>query len=405
MGVLRPVPVVAGGTGATDASNARTNLNTDVFTPGDAANWDPDPTTKPGALDQLAQRMASVEALGAGASDGAPAYSTASADAQPANLTGRVMDCTNSALVITLPATPSANHLVGAAKGAGATTNRCYVRPAGSGKIMAAQQLLSLGTAYEALQLQYIDSTIGWVLSRVGQAALTCPIPGIQFLMLPNATWTQSGGLVSSVKDHSGNGLNATESTNKPTYSGTGINSGPALVFNGTSTVLSTASPVISSSTSFWVAMTIIADTVDGNVRALVSQDSRVTGPHRTWLVSYNTTDTGFTVFDQSTGGNIRIAGSVLSTATKYTLVATYDGGSSDAGLNLYINNSAASSRATAGTFVAMDDFTEPTRLGASYGSGALERFFAGKMNFAAIGTGVPTAAEISALYTFGNSL
>jgi hypothetical protein len=74
-------------------------------------------------------------------------------------------DTTSAAFTITLPATPSANHVVNIADYAGtfATNNLTIGR--NSSKIMSLSEDMVISTNNISITLTYIDSTVGWKLT------------------------------------------------------------------------------------------------------------------------------------------------------------------------------------------------------------------------------------------------
>lgn len=338
---------------------------------------------------------------------GALVYTVATADVAMTATTGAALDCTTDALVATLPASPTASMLAGAMRYAG-TTSRSYVRPASTGKIIASQQLISLGTQGELVDFQWIDSTLGWAMSRAGAASLTCPIPsGTQFLMLPNATWSQLGGGVWNAKDHSGNAYDAYEGTNYPTYSATGINSGPALDFDGTNDVLAASTAVLNTTGSWFVAFTFIADDVT-TIQALLSKQDLSGSIENSMTIQLNAGVLyAYAIDEAAAGASIGKASSAVSIGVKYTVVVTYDGGSdTTTSLSMYLNDVEQATTSNSGVFASVTSAAGAFRLGHRIASGgAAERLYNGKMNWCIAGTGVPTAAQISDWYTFGNSL
>lgn len=345
-----------------------------------------------------------VSSGGTGGTTGiALAYTVATADVAMTATTGAALDCTSSALVTTLPPSPTASMLAGVMRYAGTAKNRSYVRPSSTGKLIASQQLISLANQGERTEFQWIDSTLGWGMSRVDAIELTCPIPsGTQFIMLPGATWTAN-----EAKDHSGNGYNATEATNPPTINPTGINSGPAWDADGTNDVLVANAAILNTTGTWFVAFTFIADDVT-TIQSIISKQDLSGSVENSMTIQLNGGALyAYAIDEASAGASIGKQSSAVSIGTKYTVVVTYDGGSdTTTSLLMYLNNVAQATTSNAGVFASVTSAAGAFRLFHRIAAGgAGERFYNGKLNWCIAGTGTPTAAQISAFYTFGNSL
>lgn len=348
------------------------------------------------AVGNISGSVGSAPTTGPG---GITSWSSSSVDATVTVSTGVAFNTSTYALVAKLP-TSTASTIYAVMK---TGTHRIYLYgPYGSSIHGIAGHLTALTlTAYDLAQLQYLDSgTLGLSVglgSRV--AAPACPVPGPVVVILPYATWVNSGGTVSSVKDHSGNGYNATQATAglQPTLAATGLNGGYSLDFDGVDNYMEFATGPLNSAGAFWIAFAFIADTVDASIRILIGKDSRVTGPHRHFHINYSTANLTFTVFDNTAGGNIARNATAPTAGVRYTCIATYDGATT---LRLYRDGVEGGSQIVTGTMNGVTDYSEPLRIGAAYGSGALERFHDGDIGGTIlIGSTIPSAGEIALIH------
>lgn len=89
-----------------------------------------------------------------------------------------------------------------------------------------------------------------------------------------------------------------------------------------------------------------------------------------------------------------------LADATRYLLVGTYDGGSAASGIRLYVDGvQVDDADDSSGTFVATENKTTPTRIGASEATdGTAGQFWGGSMTLVAITAKQLTADEVWAI-------
>jgi len=97
------------------------------------------------------------------------------------------------------------------------------------------------------------------------------------------------------------------------------------------------------------------------------------------WRLDTQNGEVEFLMYDQTNNGSIgRYYSTALSTDTWYNITGTYDGGSSESGIKIYLNGvQVDDTDTTSGTYVAMDDFSSALNIGAMTGP---DRFFHGNI-------------------------
>jgi hypothetical protein len=135
-------------------------------------------------------------------------------------------------------------------------------------------------------------------------------------------------------------------------------------------------------------------------------------GSNREYQIQYSNTNNElqFTLFDDSTGGTLRVRGGSLSTTTAYHVVFTYDGSSTASGLKIYVDGVSQSlTDDSSGSYTAMENLlSEITIGGIGWASGTNANEHDGAIDGLGIWNKELSQEEVDAIYaeqSAGNEL
>ncbi|KKN75856.1 hypothetical protein LCGC14_0375640 [marine sediment metagenome] len=211
-----------------------------------------------------------------------------------------------------------------------------------------------------------------------------------------------------TVLDDDGNTHDGTATVNTSALHTIGQVGTGAFGFNGTESVKVDDAATLSfgngsTDSAFSIAAWFYYDGVTGD-QMIISKDGLVASSKREWLLTINANNIlTFALYHDDSTAALGVSATVLTFADKgwHFVVVTYDGSSSETGLNLYLDGSLDNDvRAETGTYVAMTATDTDVYIGASFSSGAVGFNFQDKIDNVAMFSDELSSSEANALFS-----